>query len=283
MVDTRQALEMLDAFASVGVKAFDLTMTNIRGEKIPRGFQANRGVDQLRRVIGQLLESAARAKENVIIRPRSTAASIIQLDDLDAGSVERITPHAFMVLCTSPGNFQAWVAVADAPQDFARRLRKGAGADPSASGATRVSGSLNFKTKYAPAFPRVEITYHAAGKITTAAELEGRGLVAPPEASPPRVSLPRRGRARRWPSYARCVQNAPPIHQGERPDISRADFTWCMMAIDWGHGIEDTARRLMEESTKAQENGEGYALTTATNAAAAIERRTKPGAMTPRP
>jgi hypothetical protein len=226
-----------------------------------------------------LLEAATRARENFIIRPRSTAATLIQLDDLNPPAVERITPHAFMVLLTSPGNYQAWVAVTDAPADFARRLRKGAGADPSASGATRVSGSLNFKTKYAPAFPLVQITYHAAGKITTAAELQGRGLVAAPESPPPpRVSPAHRGRARRWPSYARCIQNAPPVHQGERPDVSRADFTWCMLAIDWGHSIEETARRLMEESTKAQENGEGYALTTATNAAAAIARR-----MAPRP
>ncbi len=49
-----------------------------------------------------------------------------------------------------------------------------------------------------------------------------------------------------------------------------------MMAIDWGHGPEDTAARLMEESTKAQENGEGYATTTAANAAAAIARRAEP-------
>ena len=62
-----------------------------------------------------------------------------------------------MVLCTSPGNFQAWVAV-----KVRRRISpgdsQGAGADPSASGATRISGSLNFKTKYAPAFPAVEIS-----------------------------------------------------------------------------------------------------------------------------
>ena len=42
-------------------------------------------------------------------------------------------------------------------KDFARRLRKGTGADPTASGATRVAGSLNFKDKYAPDFPRVAI------------------------------------------------------------------------------------------------------------------------------
>ena len=46
-----------------------------------------------------------------------------------------------------------------------------------------------------------------------------------------------------------------------------------MTAIDWGWSIEETAARLMEESIKAQENGHNYALTTARNAAAAVERR----------
>jgi hypothetical protein len=52
-----------------------------------------------------------------------------------------------------------------------------------------------------------------------------------------------------------------------------ADFAWCMTAISWGHGIEATAERLMEESTKAQENGKHYALQTSQNAAAALARR----------
>jgi DNA primase RepB-like protein len=273
-----QALDMLAVFESIGVKAFDVTITDIKGEKVPGAFRANRGVDQIRAGIVPLLDHATRARENFIIRPRSTAATLIQLDDLPADAAAKIAGYAFMVLCTSPGNFQAWVAVKDAPADFARRLRKGAGADPSASGATRISGSLNFKTKYAPAFPLVDITEANPGRITTADELDRAGFVAPAEEAPRRVSNRvsqpgRAGKARRWPSYALCVQNAPPVHQGERPDISRADFTWCMMAIDWGHSPEDTARRLMEESAKAQENGEGYAATTATNAAAAVARR----------
>jgi hypothetical protein len=59
----------------------------------------------------------------------------------------------------------------------------------------------------------------------------------------------------------------------DRPDISKADFTWCMIAIDWGWSVSATAARLMEESRKAQENGERYALRTAHNAAAAVARR----------
>ena len=43
--------------------------------------------------------------------------------------------------------------------------------------------------------------------------------------------------------------------------------------MDWGWSVEETAARLMQESGKAQENGEAYALRTARNAAAALERR----------
>lgn len=284
--DTSKALAMLSAFASVGVRVFDMTITDIEGDKVEKKFRAKRSVEELRRTIGRTLQEATTNRHNVIIRPRSTAASVIQLDDLDAEKAERIAPHAFMVIRTSPGNHQAWVAVKDAPEDFARRLRKGAGADPTASGSTRIGGSLNFKRKYAPGFPRVEVIHTRAGLIVSAAELEAGGFVAVPEkprTSAPRVSHVSQGTKRRWPSYQLCVKGAPKVHQGDRPDISRADFTFCMTAIDWGWSVEATAQRLMQESTKAQENGERYALTTSRNAAAAVERRSQPVRSTPRP
>ena len=193
-----------------------------------------------------------------------------------------------MILCTSPDNYQAWVAVSDSEPDFARRLRKGARADPSASGATRVSGSRNFKRKYGPGpesvipiggafYPVIEITDSNPGLLQTREELQSAGLVSakerPVSAVARRVSPTFTG-TKKWPSYSRCVQNAPPIHSGDdRPDISRADFTWCLTAIDWGWSIEDTAKQLMLESTKAQENGDNYAVMTAQNAAAAVHRR----------
>jgi len=61
-----------------------------------------------------------------------------------------------------------------------------------------------------------------------------------------------------------------PTTAPQGPDLSRADFTWGMTAITWGWSIEDTAAQLMQESSKAQENGERYALITAQNAAAAV-------------
>lgn len=76
-----------------------------------------------------------------------------------------------------------------------------------------------------------------------------------------------------WPSYARCVNDAPRNHDQTGPVITRAGFTWCMTAISWGHGIETTAAQLMEESSKARENGEHFAQMTAGSGAAAVARR----------
>src|SRR6266849_9520835 len=104
---------------------------------------------------------------------------------------------------------------------------------------------------------------------------EALGLVAAPDTVP--VMRPSRGapdrRFKAWPSYERCLQDAPPRHQGDRPDVSRADFTFCLLAIDWGWSIAETCARLLEKSNKAHENGEGYAWLTAQRAAAAVGRR----------
>ena len=265
-----QAAEMLDAFASVGAERFDLTFTDIAGDKV--AFRSSQPLGQLQAAMPRILAHAENRRRNVIIRPRGP---VIQLDDLNGAAVEKLRPASFLVLRTSPGNYQAWVAVADSDEDFARRLRKGAGADLTASGATRVSGSLNFKDKYAPDFPRVETVHSSPGRVATRAELEALGVVAPEEIATPAVIRGHRTGPRGWPSYRRCLEGAPE-KEGGRRDRSLADFTFCKIAIDWGWGVEETAKRLMQESAKAQENGEGYALRTARRAAEATARRGEP-------
>jgi RepB DNA-primase from phage plasmid len=281
--DLDAAYKMLDTFASVGVTHFDLTHIDLDGEK--RGFRPQQSVAQLKNSLPKLFPGAEARRNNIITRPHSGKAHLVQLDDLDQAALSRVGDAAFLTLQTSPGNHQAWIAVsgldnaADA-KDFARRLRKGAGADPTASGATRVAGTTNYKRKYEPNFPTVTILASAPGRVATPAELEALGLVAPPEpvrqpsVVPLRVSRRHEAaiRARRWPDYQRCVEHAPPNHGKTGPDISRADFAWCMTALDWGWNIEETAARLMEVSAKARENGERYAALTAQNAAAAVER-----------
>jgi hypothetical protein len=286
-----ESLRMLDTFASVGATHFDLTHIDIDGEK--RGFRPEQSLAQAKSSMPKLFPGAAARQNNIIVRPLSKTVHFVQLDDLDSEGLGRVGEAAFLTLETSPGNHQAWVAVSglttqEEAKDFARRLRKGAGADHSASGATRVAGTTNYKRKYEPDFPTVRISATAPGRIVTKEQLETMGLVAAPE---PEITAPafaartphsRTGqqsstREKVWPDYARSLAGAPLRRDGSGPDQSMADFSWCMTAIDWGWSIEETAARLPEISEKARQRvhqlrDEGYPLITAQNAAAAVER-----------
>jgi len=175
---SQAARAMLDAFTSAGADHFDITWTTRQGEKA--GFRRHMPADTLRHLLPVMLSNAEKNERNLIVRPLSDRAVFIQLDDLSRAGLERVKLAAFLGLETSPGNYQAWVAIpaGQADKDFARRLRKGAGADDTASGATRVAGSLNFKDKYAPDFPTVQIAHNAPGLMASTGQLESMGLVA---------------------------------------------------------------------------------------------------------
>jgi len=140
------------------------------------------------------------------------------------------------------------------------------------------------KTSFKPEFPVVTLSQVNAAHVTTIAELDAAGIVAPKEE--PRQPRPAAHRVlsgrptrKKWPSYKFCLENAPLAHGENKPDTSRADFTWCRTTIEWGWSVEETASRLLELSTKAKENGERYAILTATRAADSVERqpyRSKP-------
>jgi hypothetical protein len=232
---------------------------------------------QLRNSLPHLLPGLTERHQNLIIRPYGEEVTFIQLDDLDFDQLKPLAPVSCLIIETSPRNHQAWVAVSDLDnaeaKDFARRLRKGTGADPTASGATRMAGTQNYKSAYAPNFPEVKIPQAAPGMLTTKEQLESLGLLALPrpvfEAPAPfRVSS-----LGNWPVYQRCVLGAPMNHSKSGPDISRADFFWAMMAAQRGHGVEDITAKLMELSEKAKENGPRYAQITAQNAVAATDRQ----------
>jgi hypothetical protein len=65
----------------------------------------------------------------------------------------------------------------------------------------------------------------------------------------------------------------PMNHSGDHPDVSRADFTWALIALDFGNGIEATAAELMRVSTKAKTDGERYDYRTALKAHEALQDR----------
>lgn len=280
-----EAERMLDLFSSVGARSFIVTKTDVEQKLI---WGKNYSASELREKLPAMVRTAATRKphhlpdgatavagENLIVRPTSPETLLVQLDDLSREQLERVRPAAFLIIATSPGNHQAWVAVSDVREedrkDLARRLRKGVGADLSASGATRMAGTSNFKLKYGPDYPTVSIIHAVPGRIMTAERLHLMGLLAEPEP----VKLPVRvshSHGRSWPDYLRCVAGAPPNNAKDGPDISRADFVWCLMALRRNHTVEDTAARLFQLSSKAQENGESYALRTAQNAAAVVDR-----------
>ena len=268
------ARRMLEAFGKAGTQQFDVTLTNTDGAKTK--FRRGLALGVLRHDLPALLARSDRLKENVIIRPYlAPPVFLLQLDDLDAIRLQRVQAVAFLTVETSPGSFQAWLAMKDrGGEDFTRRVRRAAGADLSASGATRLSGSRNFKAKYAPNFPRVAIVETRPGLLATPEQLAAIGLLPGPAAAPvsARAYAPRTG-GRQWLDYQKCLANAPANHSGSGPDVSRADFTFALIAQDWGWSAEATAARLMEQSEKAKENGAAYAKRTCERAAEALSRR----------
>lgn len=58
---------------------------------------------------------------------------------------------------------------------------------------------------------------------------------------------------------------------------TKPSITWALMALRRGNSIEETAVRLGECSGNAKENGDNYALRTAQNAAAVVERERQRG------
>jgi hypothetical protein len=246
------------------VEHFNITHIHLDGEK--RGFRAKRSLQEVKTSMPHLLDSAPRRQNSVIIRPHQPPADVlVQLDDLTDEQYERVRPAAFLLLRTSSKGKQAWVCIGGEDREISRRLKKGTGADPSASGSVRIAGSLNYKPDYAPDFPIVTIEEARPGYKVTREQLESIGLLAPEEIKPvlpPRCSDTKERRG--WPDYARCLEES--IARGKKR--TSADYTFCCIAIDlYRHSPEATAVKLMELSTKAQENGEHYALGQAQRAA----------------
>lgn len=303
MGDTAAALRMLDTFASCGAESFFVTKTELEW---PGHKQVKWGkeylADDLRRLMPAMVRTTAirrsyqlpegermMAGENLIIRPMGQGVAFVQLDDLNAEQLERVRPAVFIIHATSPGNYQAWMAVSNAPKEkeafkeFTRRIRSAVGEnDKSASHATRIAGTENFKAKCAPAFPTVTIVETHPRRVVTPEQLKELGLLAPPEPVKEtalkftRRAENRSGKERQWPSYDRALAGAPQSNDGSGPDRSRADFWWSYLALQRGWSAGETEAMLLEVSEKARERArggdEGYVHVTVINAQAWLER-----------
>jgi RepB DNA-primase from phage plasmid len=217
----QEGQRMLDLFASVGADSFLVTKLDINKKVFwckpytPREFR-DKLLPMVRTAAVRhppVLEDGRQvlAGENLIIRPSGTSVSFVQLDDLKADQLDRLRPAAFIIHSTSPGNYQAWFAVSGSSKDkeefkeFMRRVRKAVGGnDKSASHATRVCGTENFKPDYVPDFPVVTTVHGAPGRVMTAETPSQMGLLAKPEPVQqwaPTVRTYTSDRGRIWPSY----------------------------------------------------------------------------------
>jgi hypothetical protein len=101
-----------------------------------------------------LVPSAARRQNNLIIRPRAGAdVTLVQLDDLAPDTLAHIAPAAFLILRTSPGGQQAWVAVTNAPRGFAARLKEGDGRRQGSVRRHSCRRHRQFQTRLRPELP----------------------------------------------------------------------------------------------------------------------------------
>jgi hypothetical protein len=300
--DLREAERMLNLFTSVGAREFAVTKTELEwpGHKKVK-WGKTYSAAELSRLLPAMVRTAAERKpiaasdgrivlagENLIVRPVGPDVVFVQLDDLSGEQLERVRPASCLIINTSSGNYQAWIAVSGvektSSKDFVRRVRKAVGGvDESASGASRIAGVENWKEKYLPEPPIVSIVYPMPGRVMTPEQLQGMGLLAEPDFAkdihvshnaPARVSRSSSGRT--WPDYTRCLMGAPPNKDGSGPDRSMADFTFCLFSARRGFTADEIEAQLLQVSPRAQERArchdEGYARITAQNAVGAVER-----------
>jgi hypothetical protein len=278
-----ETFRMLDAFASVGTTGYTLTQTDIHRKSWQNTSSLRYAHDDFVRAVPGLITAATQSDpHNLIIRPHDGPdIRLIQLDDLNSNVISRVMPFSFLIVETSRDNFQAWIAL-DSPSgasadskhtdDLVHRLIRGTGADAGANGAVRLVGSPNVKAVHAPDFPRVKLHHVQPGLRVTAATIAISGLLqeaATLARSPKALRWPARGkRGKGWPDYQRCLDGAPIARDGSGPDVSRADYTFCIISARWGWSEADIAAKLAAVSSKAKERGAQYAELTARNAAA---------------
>lgn len=269
-----EALAAVGAFASVGVTDFKIVMvdeTKPRGENCTLAEDAD--TEALADAMARYLERNRERPESLAVRP-AHARRLIQIDDAPPEVLERLAPFSFLQELTSPANGQAWLCLADnftGDEEFkTQRGRllsplKSTGANGGAYGSTRWPGSLNKKPQrcYADGeSPRVQLLRVQSGRVTSLAELDAAGLLAPlpPKKTPEQVREIRSRLPKGWPSMDEFL--------ARHKDRSTAEFAWSCRALELGwppYRVEQELSRIGAKArTRTRDN---YVSETVTNAA----------------
>lgn len=270
-----QAAAMVELFGSVGADKFDFNLVEYDPNK-PRDVGDNLEFDTLS--TNKFLENIPRAIElnhseyaHFFVRPRlsGSGVALLQLDDLGQQAVENLQPFGLLGLKTSGGNHQVVLAIkgvtAQELSAIKRKCEQVYGADLGANGSYRVAGSKNLKSKYAPAFPTVEIIFGNPGKIVTIAELEQVDIVVAAEThssklgadgaginSPLLCSIPVAGSSfgKQMPDYAYFL-GRPHLKKDGSVDLSATDYAFAATALRRGFSQEEVIAELARHRSKA--------------------------------
>jgi hypothetical protein len=253
---------MIEAFESVGVQCFDLTITDEvsnPAKKRTRQFKRNLSGTELKQHLDSVLPQCERERLNVIVRPHAGSQMYLaQLDDLSPSALKKIQNYCFITLETSPNNYQAWIAIEGGDIQSARRLRTDLNADRGASGAVRLAGSRNFKPKHQQInYPQIKVIDKEPGLITDVQQLEEENVL---NSQAPRVNLMRpnnRSAPRTMPNYDNFMERAHLNSKGQI-DRSRVDFAYSTTALRRGFSREEVRSVLLKSSSKARERGNYY-------------------------
>jgi hypothetical protein len=265
-----EARTMLSAFMSVSITIFGVTWKDADGQVVKYEKRA------ASRLLGRIATIVPRAESDlhsVIVRPFfewETSLVIVQADDLDAARAQLFSPFAFCMTETSPGNYQAFACVVPG-EDFTgeissihKRVNSALAADPGASCAGRLAGTLNTKRVHLRAdgsYPRVRLVNVNASRVVKTEELRLAGLLldvphvsapAPRKLAPSVKQFP--AARRRLPSYEKSLASVQ-IKDDGTPNRSAADLLFAVTCLRWIPPLsrEEIADLLMEHSEKAQE------------------------------
>jgi hypothetical protein len=248
-----QSAEVL-AFESVGVDSFTVVMLDEASERAQAKDYTSA---ELREALPGLLKQNEASETSIIIRPK--ASNLIQVDDVTAAQLEQLRPFALLGKETSPQSYQVWLSVTSDKDETRKRLLEKLGADTSASGATRIAGSINRKPKHREEPPRVSLVFVNKGRIVTVSELEQAGLLAP-KTEPKRAAEPQQtpitGARQVFPSYTKCLQSK----DGDR---SRADASFLKICEQRGINNQDAIAELKRVADRPKLDRDDYISRTA--------------------
>jgi len=260
------AFTMLAAFTRAGATTFDVTTKLLSGEK--KDFRRRVTIKSLIRDLTRLMDAAEAQNLSIIIRPHSKENSFIQLDDIQEETLNLLSPYSCCLIETSERSYQAFIAVSGLDKKSQEKVRQQliatAKADPGASGAARLAGSLNVKECHRRpdgSFPRVRILRPGNGKIFSVPELIAVGLiqsVVVEVAEPSDMSISvKRPRRRIFPNYERTKLYVRRKDDGAI-DRSAVDLLYAITCLDWQISPAKTAELLHKFSEKAWERGDDY-------------------------